>query len=103
MLCEDNRCSIYSDRPISCKEFECVYIKSDLSNEWIPEKVGFVTFLLRDMKTVLVVPNESKYLDIDYWKRTNSDKIDFMKKTAELLTGKTLSLQLDYYRDEDIV
>ena len=86
-LCDNNRCTIYDKRPKPCSTFECLYVESDLPEEYLPEKVGFVTSMRVDAEGhfLNIVPNESAKYNIDptdfYWE--NKDNIDVMRKTAE--------------------
>jgi len=86
-LCDNNRCTIYDNRPKTCSDFECLYVESDLPEEYLPEKVGFVTDLRRDEHGLFlnIVPNESKKYNIDARKfgEENIENILVMKKTAE--------------------
>jgi Fe-S-cluster containining protein len=86
-LCDNNRCTIYDNRPKTCSDFECLYVESDLPEEYLPEKVGFVTNLRRDEYGLFlnIVPNESKKYNIDARKfgEENMENILVMKKTAE--------------------
>lgn len=86
-LCDNNRCTIYDNRPKTCSDFECLYVESDLPEEYLPEKVGFVTDLRRDEHGLFlnIVPNESKKYNIDARKfgEENMENILVMKKTAE--------------------
>ena len=86
-LCSNNRCTIYDKRPKTCSNYECLYVESDLPEEYLPEKVGFVTQLRRDGEGLFlnIVPNESKKYNIDPHKfyNENKDNILVMKKTAE--------------------
>lgn len=86
-LCDNNRCTIYDNRPKTCSDFECLYVESDLPEEYLPEKVGFVTDLRKDEHGLFlnIVPNESKKYNIDARKfgEENIENILVMKKTAE--------------------
>ena len=41
-FCSQNKgCSIYASRPQPCVDFNCLWLISDLSEEWRPDKVHF--------------------------------------------------------------
>ena len=84
-LCDNNRCTIYDNRPKTCSDFECLYVESDLPEEYLPEKVGFVTDLRRDEHGLFlnIVPNESKKYNIDARK--------FGEENIENITSQDLS------------
>lgn len=86
-LCDNNRCTIYENRPRTCSDFECLYVESDLPEQYLPERVGFVTQLRKtnDEFQLHIVPNESRKYNIDPKKfhDDNLDNILVMKQTAE--------------------
>jgi len=86
-LCDNNRCTIYSTRPQSCNDFECLYVESDLPEEYLPDTIGFVTNLRYDQKGhfLNIVPNESGKTGVtpeEFW-TNNYENIHVMKTTAE--------------------
>ena len=60
-LCDNNRCTIYDKRPQTCSDFECLYVESDLPEEYLPDKIGFVTEMRIDAEGhfLNIVPNQS--------------------------------------------
>ena len=87
-LNSDNRCSIYEKRPNTCRSFECLYVESDLPEKYLPENVGFVTNVRRDISIgtylqITINNSKSRNINVDSWIDENIKNIIFMKDTAE--------------------
>lgn len=52
--CNTN-CSIYENRPLSCKNFECGWLKGDLDEHMRPDKSGVLIEILPSDKIVLAL------------------------------------------------
>jgi|TARA_B110000977_G_scaffold100080_1_gene131368 hypothetical protein len=86
-LCDNNRCTIYSTRPQTCTDFECVYVESNLPEEYLPDTIGYVTDLRVDNggHFLNIIPHESGKSGVtptEFWKN-NYKSIHVMKTTAE--------------------
>lgn len=86
-LCDNNRCTIYDKRPQTCSDFECLYVESDLPEEYLPEKIGFVTEMRMDAEGhfLNIVPNQSAKSGVtpeEFWEN-NYKNIHVMITTAE--------------------
>lgn len=54
-------CGFYEHRPAACRAFECLWLTSvRLSDEWRPDKAGFVMYVDRDGKRLNVVVDPGK-------------------------------------------
>ena len=86
-LCSNNRCTVYESRPNGCSTYKCLYIDLDISNDYLPERVGFVTDLRSGPsgKYLNIIPNESGTYNIDPAKFyiDNIENIMTMKKETE--------------------
>lgn len=87
-LNSDNRCIIYEKRPNTCRSFECLYVESDLPEKYLPENVGFVTNVRRDISIgtylqITINNSKSRNINADSWIDENIKNIIFMKDTAE--------------------
>ena len=104
-LADNNRCSIYDDRPKTCSKFKCLYIESDLPKKYLPKNIGFVTQLKRDKNGpfLTIVPHESKKTNVDprdFW-NNNYKNILVMKETAERMWSIDIpSIKIACARDE---
>lgn len=50
-LCKDCTgfgCGIYDSRPQTCKDYQCIYIRSDMPEELRPDKCGVILEFLKD-------------------------------------------------------
>ncbi len=91
-----NRCTIYKDRPWGCREFKCYYIYSDLSKDYLPERVGFMV-QIRPKELLLVTPVapwKIKVTEFQNWVNNHREKIMTMHKEAERTEEVSLALFL---------
>lgn len=87
VLCSDcsinKGCNIYNERPNSCKNFDCVFLKTDTDKHLRPDKTGvvfeFITKTLYmglvDPKKIDMVNNNNNKNIQDYIKKLNNDNI----------------------------
>lgn len=59
---EKSGCNIYSNRPISCRQFDCVYIKNDDSEDLRPDKTGIIFEYISE-NIIIGTRRESKIYD----------------------------------------
>jgi len=59
-MCEfcDKGCTIYKDRPKSCRDFDCGWLQGDMSEDMKPDKVHFMIEKLKNVPIVLALPEK---------------------------------------------
>lgn len=79
-------CTIYDDRPESCKNFRCVWLTGGLPPELRPDKSRVIFERLPSGKTFLVLTN-SGYTDA--WKKKEVKEIigNFLKANKAIVVG----------------
>jgi len=52
----DNGCSIYTERPTECRDFQCAWMLGDMADNMRPDVAGFMVEQLPEPSVVFVTP-----------------------------------------------
>jgi uncharacterized cysteine cluster protein YcgN (CxxCxxCC family) len=88
----NNKCNIYSTRPIPCSGFKCLWLAlkdSELNNpNWIPNKIGYVVTFVERTEQHQIIIKELEKNSLDFKNLTEEQEaylktIFSLKKNAE--------------------
>lgn len=81
-----NGCSIYEERPTSCRTFECLWLQGDLNIR--PDESGFMLEKLPDVPVVIALLDEGRSIEPEMTEALS----DYKDKGLAVICGKNALL-----------